>query len=158
MRSRFTGGCILVVWGCLTGCYITIEDGLWRKDGLGPRRDSSTSDAPRPTDGPRTDVRKTDGPRADALRLDLLNPKTDLPKNSSCNDRYGAAPDYKLCLETATSCKFFATTNGTCTTLCGAHQGTCLDASDGNPPWVCVNGGYSNCNDTHVDQICTCTR
>jgi len=81
----------------------------------------------------------------------------------SCNTLYGAVPEYLLCAETTTECRFSAATAGaSCETLCGQYGGACLDA-DGNPSSsvgdCSVDAPGDDCSSSgNTSEICVCER
>lgn len=80
----------------------------------------------------------------------------------SCAQLFGAAPNFKLCTETPTSCTFYNVINlflgGSCNKVCAQYSATCLeafkDASNGCAWTDIVSCGYSHSQDA----VCTCSR
>ncbi len=76
----------------------------------------------------------------------------------SCTERYGQAPGFMLCEETAHSCRFYCTGGGTsCNTICGMGQGVCISAHD-NAQDSCTPKVPGSCYYPYQDAICTCAR
>lgn len=97
-----------------------------------------------------------------------LNPGTTSTEGASssgeapptCNELYGAAPGYLLCMETAFACQFLAVTNGDdCNTMCSLFGGTCLAAFD-NSAGTCevIEPNTDTCDTNRGDEICECSR
>lgn len=82
---------------------------------------------------------------------------------ASCDDLFGAASGYVLCMEDASSCSFNVNTGGnSCTTICGSFGAVCIHALD-NPAagggQACVVQGDSFCdNASKADTICVCAK
>jgi hypothetical protein len=85
----------------------------------------------------------------------------DAPALPACDDTYGMVPEYLLCEETATTCKFNALTNGgNCLDMCAAYGGTCITAFD-NENGVgqeCIEVIEETCTVLRTSEICVCTR
>jgi hypothetical protein len=77
-----------------------------------------------------------------------------------CAAKYGAASGYVLCTETATTCRFFATTaGGTCNTLCANLGGTCSDQDNDDGVNPCAIGDPTDtCATPRTNAICVCAR
>jgi hypothetical protein len=77
----------------------------------------------------------------------------------SCATRYGAAPEFLLCAETATSCRFLRNSSPalTCDTVCSTYGGTCIDADNGDPG-SCTISGAADCSTSLTSSICVCSR
>ena len=77
----------------------------------------------------------------------------------SCITLYGAAPDFLLCAETATSCRFLRNSNPArpCDTVCSTYGGTCIDADNGDPG-SCAISGAADCSTSLTSSICVCSR
>ena len=81
---------------------------------------------------------------------------------ASCDDIFGAAPDYVLCMADATSCTFTVSTGGSsCDTVCASFGEACLGALD-NPGLggdrCLVQGPYDCASTSKAYTICICTR
>ena len=80
------------------------------------------------------------------------------PPASDCNSVFGEAPDYELCEETSSSCKFNVTLHGSdCATLCRSFGKACVGAFDNTEPG-CVETGVDTCDTTRRNEICVCER
>ena len=77
----------------------------------------------------------------------------------SCATLYGAAPEFLLCAETATSCRFLRNSSParTCDTVCSTYGGTCIDADNGDPG-SCTVSGAADCSTSFASSICVCSR
>ncbi len=77
----------------------------------------------------------------------------------TCDSLYGAAPEYLLCAETATSCRFLRNSSParTCETVCSTYGGTCIDADNGDPG-SCTISGDADCTTSLSSSICVCSR
>jgi len=87
---------------------------------------------------------------------------SDSGPSPSCNELFGSASGYVLCLENETSCSFNANTGGvSCDGICGSFGAVCLDAID-NPSVVgqeCIAQGMSFCaNAAKGTTICVCSK
>jgi hypothetical protein len=77
----------------------------------------------------------------------------------TCDELYGAAPGYLLCLETADECHFNATTGGgNCNTMCSLFGGTCLDAFDNSEGCEVIRPDMDTCATNRSTEICVCTK
>lgn len=81
---------------------------------------------------------------------------------ASCDELYGAAPDYILCMETDTECHFNATTNGNCNDMCAMFMGTCVAAFD-NPNSAgqecdIIEPNTDTCDTNRGTEICACSK
>jgi hypothetical protein len=78
----------------------------------------------------------------------------------SCNELYGAAPGYILCMETGDECHFSAQTNGgDCNEMCAMFGGVCLAAFDDGPgSCVVVRPNMDTCDTDRATEICACTK
>jgi hypothetical protein len=81
---------------------------------------------------------------------------------SICDEKYGRAPDYVLCWETATTCAFNVHTGGSsCNTLCATFGGICEDAHDNpnGPGEECdILQPDDDCNTMRTTEICECSK
>jgi hypothetical protein len=85
-------------------------------------------------------------------------PKPDLPRKT-CAQRYGAAPSFVLCEETASSCRFYVNWAAqTCNAICAAGGGVCTSACPEGGSGSCHCSGTQGCGSSAYDAICTCTR
>lgn len=122
-------------------------------DSAPPSDSSSTSDDPTadPTTDPTTDPSGGSSTGSDA---------TSTGSAASCQEIYGAAADFELCMETADACAFNVTTNGqdSCDDVCQGFGGTCLSAQLNQMP-RCEGTGEATCDDaSNLDLICSCSR
>lgn len=78
---------------------------------------------------------------------------------ASCDAPFGSAPEYILCGETASSCRFASDDQNDrdfdCRTMCGSHQ--CLTGYD-TDGLSCDALAEDGCNAQHKSQICVCAR
>ena len=82
------------------------------------------------------------------------------PPGTDCTQRFGDAPGFRFCAETATSCLFNADINGgTCDEMCRRFGSQCLDAFD-NEGATCniVPGSNDTCQTRRETEICECER
>ncbi|MCX4241058.1 hypothetical protein [Paraliomyxa miuraensis] len=76
----------------------------------------------------------------------------------SCDELYGTAPGYELCMETEDECHFNAdTAGGNCFDMCASLGGTCLDAFDNSTACVILSFG-DDCFTNRTNEICVCNR
>jgi hypothetical protein len=78
----------------------------------------------------------------------------------TCDELYGAAPGYLLCLESASECQFLVILAGdSCNALCSSFGGTCLDAFD-NAAGTCriLQPSADTCDTHRNDEICVCSK
>ncbi len=81
------------------------------------------------------------------------------PTSPSCDDLYGLAPDYFLCLETDDECHFNATTGGSnCTAMCEMFLGTCLAAFDNSTNCNIIRPNMDHCGTNRSNEICVCSK
>ena len=77
----------------------------------------------------------------------------------SCDELYGAAPGYLLCMETPDECHFAAATNGgNCNAMCSMFQGTCIDAFDNSAGCTVLVPNLDDCTTNRGTEICVCSR
>jgi hypothetical protein len=77
----------------------------------------------------------------------------------SCTTLYGAAPGFMLCMETATTCRFAATTGGgACKAMCEGLGGLCIDQDDNGTDLCVATTLTDDCNTTRQTAICVCNR
>ncbi len=81
----------------------------------------------------------------------------------TCDDLYGMAPGYVLCIETPTECHFNATTaGGNCNEMCTLFMGTCLAAFDNpnDPGLECdiIEPNTDDCTTNRGTEICVCDK
>ncbi|HEU5058131.1 MAG TPA: hypothetical protein VFU21_16480 [Kofleriaceae bacterium] len=80
----------------------------------------------------------------------------------SCEEAFGAAPDFVLCSSTETSCTFYTRlldgVEFTCSDACTEFDSACLDglADDDSADDKCVVDQDEDCQQLHEDQICVC--
>jgi hypothetical protein len=78
----------------------------------------------------------------------------------TCDELYGMAPDYLLCMETDSECHFNATTDGSnCNAMCAIFMGTCIGAID-NPGGGCAGdpAAMDTCDTNRFNEICICSK
>ena len=83
------------------------------------------------------------------------------PPLPSCKKLFGSNDGYKLCQETATTCRFFHDEGifggyYACDNLC--KPGTCIKAQDTQSWDKCGPGVSSTCAKKHYSSTCTCTK
>lgn len=78
---------------------------------------------------------------------------------AACTAIFGAAPQYKLCGETATTCRFSytASTRETCQAICSTYGGACVSA-DNTDPLSCTSVGAVSCTAALTDAACVCSK
>jgi hypothetical protein len=78
----------------------------------------------------------------------------------SCSDRYGGVPGFFLCGEQASTCEFFAFSEGsvTCAARCEPGGGACLAGFAAEPTNACQRIVDIGCNTASPSSICICTR
>lgn len=77
----------------------------------------------------------------------------------SCDDLYGMAPDYELCMETPDQCHFAATTAGDdCNAMCSLFGGACIDAFDNSTGCAIIRPDMDTCDTNRGSEICVCSR
>jgi hypothetical protein len=74
-----------------------------------------------------------------------------------CDQIYGTASGYELCLQRQDECEFLAFTDGSCSELCGPLGGTCVTAYD-DLNLSCAIDSTLGCNANRAVQICVCSR
>ena len=85
------------------------------------------------------------------------------PAAPTCDELFGTAPGYVLCMEDAVSCSFNVGPNGnTCTTICNSYGQVCLGGLD-NPNGAgteCMIQATLDCADGSgkANTICICSR
>lgn len=148
-------------------------------DGTGPVADGSASSGtgmPAVTSGDGTtapvDPSTTDPGTSSGDPLESTGPVTTSEPGSSsgeppppptCDELFGTASGYVLCMHDATSCTFNVNPNGnTCTTICDSYGQTCLGGIDnpGDAGTECMIQGPFDCDDGSgkSSTICICTR
>lgn len=80
----------------------------------------------------------------------------------TCDEMYGTAPDYILCMETDSECHFNATTNGSCNELCPMYGGACIEAFD-NPNTAGQEceanpAAGDTCSTSRTTGLCVCSK
>ena len=89
---------------------------------------------------------------------DAYTPPVDAYTWRTCAQRYGGTLGYVGCpASSSTECEFYAVTNDTCTNVCTAVGGTCVDGWNNNGVG-CTHGNHDGCDASLTDQICRCTR
>jgi hypothetical protein len=127
----------------------TCEGGLCRPEGEGAASDASAPviDAAGPPDASPPDG----APLPDAA----------LP---SCEQQYGAAPSFLLCVEQADSCEFFLATETPqpcaqhCAEIGGGDCIVSFNADNADKMNRCVRQDTTGCDDVNMTQICVCSR
>ncbi len=79
----------------------------------------------------------------------------------SCDETYGEAPGYILCLEGETTCSFnVSLEGGNCGDLCPMFGGTCEGALDNENAegLECISVGVDTCTTNRNTEICICSR
>ena len=103
-------------------------------------------------------------PDAPQTQPDAASPVPDAaPTLTSCNELYGAAPEYVLCQQLDLTCEFNVLTNGgNCNQMCANFGGSCVAAYDNDtgPDLDCVRKEASgdDCTTNRNTEICICTR
>lgn len=114
------------------------------------------------TDMPTTDRSMLDGSTLDGSTTDAAAPGDAAVgvdgAQPSCDELYGAALDYMLCVERLDECEFYARTNGSCDELCQQLGGHCLMAYEDDTGATCDIRGLATCDTLLNEQICVCTR
>ena len=126
---------------------------------------SSMGETTDPTADPKTDptADPTTDPTSDPTTTDPTTGDGDTSTGGaamSCDEQYGGATDYQLCVEADDSCSFNTTTAAmmNCTQVCEGLGGTCLGAQL-NEADLCTANGDTTCDDAgNMDLICTCSR
>jgi hypothetical protein len=164
---------LLVAWGLVglpsAGCLVDVSlsdsrlvcsdgecpdgfscvDGRCVRDGEGVAPDAAQAEpdaAPPPPDAP---------PPADGA------PEPDAPLLLTCEEQYGGAPGFALCVEEPDSCEFFLEFDPG--TPCAEHcpdigAGECLTAFNADPADPCARQEETGCDGVNVSQICVCSR
>jgi hypothetical protein len=77
----------------------------------------------------------------------------------SCDELYGMAQGYLLCLETLNECHFATITNGgNCNALCSTYGGACIDAFDNTDGCAVIRPDMDTCETNRYSEICVCSR
>ena len=77
----------------------------------------------------------------------------------SCDDQFGGANEYELCIETLTTCTFNLQANDTsCDAVCAMFDSSCVEAADADNGFPCVDSGATACSAPHSYVMCTCAR
>lgn len=79
----------------------------------------------------------------------------------SCDEQFGAALQYTLCVEEPTTCEFFVATEvgATCTDICLTYDAECVNSFDATGGGTeCTHEIEDGCVVTHQSQICICGR
>jgi hypothetical protein len=77
----------------------------------------------------------------------------------SCSDVFGSLGGFVLCTETATTCRFYTTVDGTCNARCALVGAACVGAEDDDSAGeACDSLGATTCSATGSDAICICSR
>lgn len=79
----------------------------------------------------------------------------------SCDEEFGAAPSYTLCVEEADTCEFFVTADvaTACNDICAQYGATCVNSFDATGGGTeCTREVEGLCTATHMSQICICSR
>jgi hypothetical protein len=79
--------------------------------------------------------------------------------SQSCDDIYGMAPGYQLCVELDAQCNFDADLGGgDCSTMCSNYGGICLGALGNSSGGGCFVLGIDACDSTAETEICICSK
>lgn len=165
----------LVLFGALlSGCFAD-RRGVRRQDGGGSpggdadlQLDGGTSTVPPDAGDTEPPVPPADG-GVDAAAPPAVDggpppaPDAGSPPLRSCDALYGSLRGYDLCDERATECHVYLNPlgNDTCTNLCAAGGGTCIDGYEEAGLSRCPEGEPASghgCDDRRNDQVCVCTR
>lgn len=78
----------------------------------------------------------------------------------TCDEQFGAAPGYELCLEKEPFCSFFVQVGDTesCERLCADLGATCFSTFNASPGAPCEPQDEDDCLSLHTTQICTCVQ
>jgi len=78
----------------------------------------------------------------------------------ACDDQFGNVASYMLCIEDATSCEFFVTTDVStaCRDICAQQGAECLNSFDASEGLECTREPEDGCDVTHQSQLCVCAR
>ena len=80
---------------------------------------------------------------------------------ATCDEQFGAAAGYVLCVEAADTCEFFVRTEvaTACTDICPEFGSECVNSFDADGAGAeCTHVTEDNCTLTHMTQICVCSR
>ncbi len=106
-------------------------------------------------------------PDAEAVIDAYVSPPDASPPDAlvlpACDDTYGQALEYLLCIEDDTTCEFNARTGGgTCDEMCAQFGGVCLGAYDNvsDPGAECdrIVASGDDCFTPRNTEICVCSR
>ncbi|HEY8146091.1 MAG TPA: hypothetical protein VIG06_25595 [Kofleriaceae bacterium] len=79
----------------------------------------------------------------------------------TCDEQFGAALQYTLCAEEATTCEFFVQSEvaATCMDICPIYDAECVNSFDSDGAGMeCTRLTEDACLVTHQSQICICSR
>lgn len=68
--------------------------------------------------------------------------------------KYGGVNAFQLCSATAASCSFYVEAGQTCTDICAALMGTCIDGWDAD---CTVMQNFEGCGVANQSQVCICS-
>jgi hypothetical protein len=91
---------------------------------------------------------------SDAAVLDAPPARSD--GAPGCDQQFGEASGYQLCIEEAESCRFFV--SQTCADVCAAHGATCVATEDAEAAAACTTAADEPCDSAYSQQVCTCRR
>lgn len=81
------------------------------------------------------------------------------PPPLTCDQIFGTADGYLLCMEDETSCTFALNTgNNNCNVVCSSFGEVCLGAIDNPTGVTCDQQGASSCDVTKGSTICICSK
>lgn len=77
-----------------------------------------------------------------------------------CDEQFGSANAYQLCIEEPTSCEFYVQTDiaTACSVICGDFGAECITSYDSSAGMECIREPEGNCDITHQTQLCVCAR
>ncbi len=151
--------------GTTTSGESTLPDSMADGEGSTTVVTSSSEGSTSPVDGTDDSVDPSTGPGPDD---DTTTTTTDPSSTGepvpppSCDELYGAAPDYILCMETERECHFNATTNGHCHDMCMSLGGLCLGAfnnpNDPGDECMIIEPNTDTCSTVRGTEICVCNK
>jgi hypothetical protein len=114
------------------------------------------------------EVNDASAEESDAAPIDAAPPAdappADGPVLLTCDEQYGGAPAYELCIEEPGSCEFFLNADPAPAASCDDHcldvgGGDCIDAFDADPAAPCVRAEQTGCQEAlDLSKICICSR
>lgn len=146
VAAAILGGCLLDI--DFDGTSFTCEDGKC-PDGFSCVQSMCVAES----------AGEDGGPGRDAAAGDAAPP--DGGGGATCDDQYGEAGSYVLCLEEADSCEFFVRTEvaTACADICPLYGGECINSFDSDGSGTeCTRLEEGACTAVHQGQICICSR